>query len=125
MEIPIVGQAFAGRPADYFPVDKVREIRPIPGSRPGQDLAGIYICGDSLSGANIVDGDIAIFLKTDRVKEGQLALVATPHGHTIKFVYFKDDQIILRSANPNFSDVVWNVEDCRICGIVKRIERDL
>jgi SOS-response transcriptional repressor LexA len=57
---------------------------------------------------------------------GDLVVVRTPDGNTVKYLFpLDDDCVILRGANALYEDQIWNKDDIRIIAVVRRVERDL
>jgi len=110
---------------DCIPIVSWRTIRPIKGRALRDQFACVRVVGDSLSGANICNGDFAILRLTNEARPGDLVVASTPMGLTIKYLDYADGRILLRCANPACSDQQWDPEDVRIQGVVKRVERDL
>lgn len=124
--IPILGQAAAGSPVEWIPIQKWRWIRPLKGVQTQEPVYGIEVVGKSLIGKHIVDGDVLIFVYGRRVAPGDLCVVLTPHGLTAKFIQPNDEgEVILKAANGLVPDQIWLCEDVQVLGVVKRVERDL
>lgn len=128
MRIPVIGQVFAGTavPIDALPVTGFREIRPFRNARPGARFAAAPVCGDSLTEANIIEGDWVIFEMAHTCRPGQLVVAATPWGLAVKYFWPQvDGTIILKGANQLYEDQVWLADEVRVQGVVRRIERDV
>ena len=125
MLIQIIGEVSAGKPFEFFPITRWRDIRPSKKVPAHIEHAAAYARGESLVDAGIIDGDIAIFRKTHEAREGELVVALTPFGLTIKYLFYEDGRIVLRPANPLYEDQIYDVQDVEIRGVVKRIERDL
>lgn len=131
IRVPIVcaiGAAKKHQAFDDVPILEWRDIREIKGSRPFDQFCGAPVEGDSMIGDGIFNKDYAIFRITFDIWEvtpGRLCAVWTPNGLLIKRVYITlNDEIRLASSNPEYTDLVFNVEEVSIQGIVVRIERD-
>ena len=103
---------------------RYRTIRPIPLAKPEASFAAAYIRGDALRDAGILSGDIVIFEQTRKVCIHDLIVVSTPFGLTVKYLHSLDWEIVLRAANDDVEDQVFNVYDVVIRGVVVRVERD-
>ena len=58
------------------------------------------VCGDSLAGVGIKDGDYVLIHLTQQVLEGDLVGVTTPAGFLVKFLsYTPEGDLCLRGAN--------------------------
>lgn len=90
--------------------------------RHGEDLRAFRCKGDSMIGAGIHDGDVAIVRIQDTVESGELAIVIiNGYEGTLKKVHIQDDAIILESANPSFPPRVFTGVDRAIVHIVGKV----
>lgn len=88
----------------------------------GEDLRAFRCKGDSMIGAGIHDGDVAIVRIQDTVESGELAIVIiNGYEGTLKKVHIQDDAIILESANPSFPPRVFTGVDRAIVHIVGKV----
>lgn len=88
----------------------------------GDDLRAFRCKGDSMSGAGIYDGDVAIVRIQDTVESGELAIVVINGDEgTLKKVHIQNDAIILESANPNYPPRVFTGVDRAIVHIVGKV----
>jgi repressor LexA len=126
MRIPVLGEVAAGRPVEFLPIVAWRHIRPIRGTRLNDSFAAARVIGDSLIDDGIFDGDYVICLLTHEAPDGALVVALTPEGLTVKYLSRQPDgTVLLRGANPDYPNQIWNGEDVLVQGVVKRIERDL
>ena len=88
----------------------------------GDDLRAFRCIGDSMIGAGIHDGDVAIVRIQDQVESGELAIVVINGDEgTLKKVHIQADAIILESANPSFPPRVFTGVDRAIVHIVGKV----
>lgn len=88
----------------------------------GEDLRAFRCKGDSMIGAGIYDGDVAIVRIQDQVESGELAVVVINSDEgTLKRVHFQNDAIILESANPSYPARVFTGVDRAIVHIVGKV----
>ncbi len=88
----------------------------------GDDLRAFRCKGDSMIGAGIHDGDVAIVRIQDSVESGELAIVVINGDEgTLKKVHIQADAIILESANPNYPPRVFTGVDKAIVHIVGKV----
>ena len=67
---------------------------------------GIHIRGDSMVGAGLDEGSIAVINPADEVNSGDMALVVWNDNWFIKWVvWFPDGSVELRSANPAYAPI--------------------
>ena len=74
----------------------------------------VTVCGDSLSDLGINDGDQLICqtnIENHEVKNGKLVIAQLPClGLVVKFFFRYEDKIVLRSANPRYEDLIFDVD---------------
>lgn len=62
-----------------------------------------------MTGAGINNGDIAIIKKADRVENGAIAAVLVEQEATLKRVYLSSKSLVLKSENPVFKDLTYDL----------------
>lgn len=120
ISLPIVGIVRAGSlsPAiediqGYFSVDQ--------GAVKGQDCFFLRVSGDSMIGAGIFDGDLAL-VKPQPVAVNKDTVVAMVDGEaTLKWFYRERDHIRLQPANPNMHAIIVRPDDGEVTIIGKVI----
>jgi len=105
--IPLLGRIAAGLPIwaeqnleGYVPVS--------PALFGSGEIFALHVLGDSMVGAGINNGDIAIIKRMDRVENGEIAAVLVEQEATLKRVFFSATALILKSENPAFKDLTYN-----------------
>ena|SRR5687767_10592755 len=121
--IPLLGQLGAGAGVEFLPTVKFREVKIPRWARSSDRFVLSEICGDSLTGVDIRNGDLALIYLTTNVKVGDLVAVLTPAGLLVKFLSFHGDQVRLQSANPRYPPHDYDPQDVTIQGKVIRTER--
>jgi SOS-response transcriptional repressor LexA len=123
---PVMGQVAAGASIEYLPTVEWREVRLPDWARDGDRFVLSEVCGDSLSGAGIYDGDFAlIHINAEDIRDGDLIAALTPDGMLIKFFWHNyDNRVRLEGANPSWPVRYYEPEDITIQGKVIRTERD-
>ena len=89
----------------------------------------VRICGDSMTGSHIYDGDLVYVAKSDTASSGQIAVVLVGDEVTLKKVYYKNDLMILEASNPEYESRFFTKEEIvdlpvRIMGIARFVRRD-
>lgn len=122
--IPLLGRIAAGRPIEALEnyegsLDLGAEF----GSHP--DCFALRVKGDSMTGAGILDGDVAIVRSAPSVRHGEIAAVAVDHEATVKRVEVTRDALRLVPANPAYRalEIREGGPDVRILGRVVGIVR--
>lgn len=75
--------------------------------------------GDSMTDANIQDGDLVFIKETPKVENGEIAAVVIGEEATLKKVYLQGNTITLLPANSAYAPMVYQKEELnniRICG---------
>lgn len=110
--IPVLGRVAAGEPQEAF--QNIEEFLPLsPQLFRGRELFALRVKGDSMKDAGILPGDIAVMNRQPDVADGEIAAVLLEDDATLKFVYRRDGRVVLRGANPAFTDIVVSREDSR------------
>lgn len=116
--VPIVGRIAAGRPIEALEnFEGTIDVGTYP------DTFAVRVVGDSMEGAGIQHGDLALVRAGDRVENGQIAAVAVDGEATVKRVYVEPDGLRLVPENPKYRETVVTGEDVRILGRVVGIVR--
>lgn len=107
--IPVVGEIAAGVPMDAIEnIDE--ELKVDPGVFGCDRCFGLRVRGDSMIGANIADGDIAIIRPQRKVANGAIAAVLVEDlltEATLKIVRRTKTALTLKAANPRYRTMVF------------------
>ncbi|MGA2402357.1 MAG: transcriptional repressor LexA [Syntrophobacteraceae bacterium] len=102
--IPLLGTIAAGVP--IWAEQNVEAYLPIPPAFFGGDeLFALRVSGDSMIGAGIRNGDIAVIRKQDCVDDGEIAAVLIEQEATLKRVYSSSGLLVLKAENPDFKEL--------------------
>jgi len=120
--IPLAGKITAGGPNLAFQ-EKLGEIRV---SKYLDADFGLTVKGDSMVGAGINPGDIAVCKKARFADHGDIvvALVSGDEA-TLKYLIKDGDTWLLRAANKKYADIILSPEDDRIQGVLVTIQKKL
>jgi repressor LexA len=103
VRVPLLGRIPAGEPGSA--VDDVEEILPLPrGKFCGGRLFALRVRGESMVGAGILDGDIAVFNADGEPADGSIAAVVLDEEATLKRLYRWNGGLRLVAENPAFRD---------------------
>ena len=117
--IPLVGRIAAGQPT--LAEQNVEEYIDVPACFGDRDrLFALRVHGESMNGAGIFDGDLAVLEKSQTVENGEIAAVRLGDEATLKRVYRKSNSLVLRAANPTFEDIVVGRENGEVLSIEGR-----
>lgn len=107
--IPLLGRIAAGVP--IWAEENLESHLPIsPTLFGGGDLFAVRVQGDSMIGAGILKGDIAIIQRRDSVENGEIAAILIEQEATLKRVYLTSKSLVLKSENPAFEDLKYGAE---------------
>ena len=122
LEIPVLGTVAAGRPI-LAEENKDGYIK-LPRSmvRKNREYYALRVKGDSMTGAGIMEGDLAIIEHQNIVQNGEIAVVMLDDSVTLKTYYQESDQIRLQPENPVYEPII-SREDVRILGRLAHILR--
>tara|TARA_B100000315_G_scaffold130524_1_gene120135 strand:- start:21101 stop:21862 length:762 start_codon:yes stop_codon:yes gene_type:complete len=104
--IPLLGRIAAGVP--ICAEQNIEDHLPFPPALfGGGELFALHVFGDSMKGAGIRNGDIAIIQKRDSVENGEIAAVLIEREATLKRVYLASNSLLLKAENPDFKDLTF------------------
>ncbi len=79
----------------------------------------VRICGDSMTGAGIFDGDIAIVDRSLTPKAGDIVVAVLDGELTIKRLTYRSGHVVLKAENPDYPDIsIPEEQDLVIWGVV-------
>ncbi len=105
--VPVHGTIPAGLPADN-PEHADETIRIDPAAyrlRSAKGLYGLHVRGDSMIGAQIADGDIAL-LRQDEPRPGQIVAALIDGASTLKRLVRERARTYLRAENRRYRDLI-------------------
>ena len=121
-KIPIIGTVAAGIPIlseenreGTLTLDKYTLNR-------NKTYFAVKVRGDSMSGAGILDGDMAVIEKQDIVKNGEIAVAVIDDAVTLKRFYRENTRIRLQAENPAYPPAY--CKEVRILGRLSQIIRN-
>lgn len=122
-EIPIVGQVTAGLPM-YAQEEWAGSVVLDAGLYRGQNLFALRIRGDSMQGAGILDGDLAVCEPRQYARNGEIvvALIRSEEA-TVKRFFLHRDCIELRPENPLYKSVRYGFDELLVQGKVVGLQR--
>ena len=109
VSVPIVGYIPAGNPVisnelydGYIEIDSSLV--------PGEDTFALHVSGDSMTGANILDGDIALLRKQDSAESGDIVAALVDGEATLKRFKYTDKGTFLFPENDDYQPIPLNTE---------------
>ena len=121
---PLVGRIAAGSPV--LAVEDVDDVFSLPEALVGSGpLFMLRVKGDSMVDAGILDGDLVVVRRQPDAADGEIvaAMVADEEA-TVKRVFRRDGQVILRAENEAYADMVFT-DGVTILGLVVSVLRRL
>lgn len=129
IEVDHLGHVGAGTTVDMFDHPRASLILRPQWVRDFREVATVEVSGDSLKDEGIFDGDKLVckrIFDAPEIRSGRLVVACLPTGRcVVKRIYFEGNQIILRSANPAYADMIFGPDEIRVDGIVKELVRKL
>jgi len=103
--IPVLGSVPCGEPKEVY--EDTHGYISLPKSSMPEDhhLFAVLTEGLSMVGEDIMPGDIIICDPDAEVKDGDMAIVRTKDGATLKRLYFQDGYVSLKPANKGFKPI--------------------
>jgi repressor LexA len=111
LSVPLYGVIPAGLPADQVEEPESHLIVD-PGffkTRPDEQLYALRVRGDSMTGANICDGDVA-FIAPREACPNQIVAAWIDGGSTLKRLVVKNGRTFLKAENPAYPPLVPSME---------------
>lgn len=89
----------------------------------------LRVCGDSMEGSHIYDGDLIYVQKCETIESGKIAVVMIGEEVTIKKVIYKDGWMILEASNPKIESRYFNAKEIeelpvKVIGRVRFVRTD-
>jgi repressor LexA len=123
--IPILGRIAAGLPL-LAVENHDGEITLDRSLAPSGTLFALRVTGDSMVGAHILDGDLVVVKAQEYADDGEIVAVRVDDEATIKRLYRKGDQVVLKPENEAMSPMVYEgpeCEDVKVLGVVAAVVR--
>ena len=111
-------------PADDY-LDRPLDFNELLIENPAATFA-VRIAGESMTGAGIFPGDIAVVDRSLTPTPGCIVLALLDGGFTVKRYFHRGDHVLLRAENPAFADIVVTPErGFEVWGVLRRSIRML
>ena len=121
VEIPLLGTVAAGQP--ILAEENWDGSIAMHGSmlKKNRKYFALKVRGDSMSGAGIMDGDMAVIEKQSTVHNGEIVVAVVEEAVTLKRFFRESSRIRLQAENPAYSPIY--SQHVRILGRLARIVR--
>ena len=119
--IPLLGRVAAGRP--IFAEENLDGNVEMPTSMlKGQEHFALQVSGDSMIGAGIFDGDIAVVTKQPTAENGEIVVaMVDDEAVTLKRFYRESNRVKLQAENPTYPPIY--TQEVRILGRLAHVIR--
>lgn len=126
VSVPLLGRIAAGVP--IFALEHVQDMLVLPRRLfRGRTLFAVRVQGESMLGAGILDGDVAVIRAQPDCEDGEIAAVVLDEEATLKRVFRTPEGFTLRAENPAFQDRLISAKDAgrsvRIAGVLAGVVR--
>jgi repressor LexA len=126
--LPVVGAIRAGEP--LLAVENSEErIAVDPSFARGEGLFFLRVTGDSMIGAHVMDGDLALIRPQPEVASGDIAAVLLCDEATLKYFYKEKTAVRLQPANPSYEPIIIKQKDAaqvriigKVVGVMRKME---
>jgi repressor LexA len=119
-EVPLLGLVAAGMP--LLAEENHDGFVPVPKALLGNKrYFAVNVSGDSMIGAGIMDGDIAIIAQQPVAENGAIVVAMVDEAVTLKRFYKEHNRVQLKSENPAYPPIY--TRDARILGTLAHIVR--
>jgi repressor LexA len=104
VRVPLLGNIAAGNP--LWATEKFESVLEFPAQLfRGNELFALRVKGQSMEGAGILGGDLAILDAALEVRSGGIGAVLIEDEATLKYVHRGKRRLVLKAANPVFPDI--------------------
>jgi repressor LexA len=120
-QVPVLGAVAAGRP--LFTEENFEGTIPVPVMMLGPDgqFFALRVKGDSMQGAGILSGDVAIIRHQATADSGEIVVAMIGEAVTLKRLFLEKNRVQLRAENELFPPIY--TQDVRILGRLACIVR--
>jgi repressor LexA len=112
-KIPILGSVAAGLPLFAEENHDGSVTLPIDVLKQG-NLFALRVQGESMTGAGILDGDLAVFVQQPLADNGEIVVAMVDDSVTLKRFYKEKNRVRLQAENPAYPSIF--TQDVRILG---------
>ncbi len=119
-EVPLLGNVAAGTP--LLAMENREGSVKVPASYlRNRDYFALHVQGNSMIGAGILDGDVAIIAQQPVAENGDIVVAMVEEAVTLKRFYREANRVQLKAENPSYPPIY--TRDVRILGKLVHIVR--
>lgn len=120
--VPVVGRVAAGVPVSTEEVSDSLISVPTDWVGSRVDFA-LEVSGESMQGADIINGDLVLVRKQPTADDGQVVVVTLDGETTLKTLRKKGGQVSLMAENPRYRAIGIHTESAMVQGVVVAVVR--
>jgi repressor LexA len=121
--VPLLGRVPAG-PLDLATED-LEGYLPIQSHRPADDLFGLRVRGESMTGAGILPGDMVVVRRQSTADSGDIVVALIGGEATVKRLRIRRNRVELHPENPDFEPIIPDPRELTLLGKVIEVRRYL
>jgi len=124
VQVPIIGRIAAGKPI-LAVEDRTGTITVDKKLLHGGEAFALHVEGDSMTAADILDGDYAVVRKQDTADDGDIVVALIEDEATLKRVYREKNGVRLEPANLRMKPIYVSSGEFQIQGKVVAVQRNM
>lgn len=121
--VPLLGRVQAGELTTAM--ENLEGYVPVESRDSGDDLFGLRVRGDSMSGAGILHDDIVIVRRQPKASSGDIVVALVDDEATVKRLRLRASRVELHPENPDYDPIVPPPGELNILGKVVEVRRYL
>jgi repressor LexA len=121
--VPLLGRVQAG--ALSTAVEDLEGYIPIQSRRSPEELFGLKVCGESMTGVGILPGDVVVVRRQPKATSGEIVVALVGDEATVKRLRVRGRRVELHPENPLFEPIVPAPRDLVVLGKVIEVRRYL
>jgi len=121
--VPLLGRVPAG-PLDLA-VEELEGYLPIRSRRPPDELFGLRVRGESMTGIGILPGDVVVVRRQATARSGDVVVALVGDEATVKRLHVRGKRIELHAENPDFEPIVPSSGEVTVLGKVIEVRRSM
>jgi repressor LexA len=102
--VPLLGRVQAG--ALSTAIEDLEGYLPIQSTRSSEELFGLRVRGESMSGVGILPGDVVIVRRQPEARSGEIVVALVGDEATVKRLRMRGRRVELHPENPDFDVIV-------------------
>jgi len=102
--VPLLGRVQAG--ALSTAIEDLEGYLPIQSTRSSEELFGLRVHGESMSGVGILPGDVVIVRRQPEARSGEIVVALVGDEATVKRLRIRGRRVELHPENPDFDVIV-------------------